>query len=133
MAHPPREKPLLRSSSVVPPFPCITPSTVTCVTVVSFIPRCPSPIGRPCWAAAHPCYEHHIPDPTPPRGSLPRTAWCGGLGDATARRLEKDRLQALVRARCGRSLAPGRRGDRWSPWCSRRDGVGVDLGPDVQR
>src|SRR4029450_10980502 len=37
MAHPPRSNPLLRSSSVAPPFPCITPSTVTCVMVVSFM------------------------------------------------------------------------------------------------
>src|SRR5213080_2202845 len=36
-AHPPRSNPFLRSSSVAPPFPCITPSTVTCVMVVSFI------------------------------------------------------------------------------------------------
>ena len=35
MAHPARSKPLLRSSSVAWPFPCITPSTVTCVIVVS--------------------------------------------------------------------------------------------------
>src|SRR5438309_3220950 len=36
MAHPPRSNPPLRSSSDAPPFPCITPSTVTCVMVVSF-------------------------------------------------------------------------------------------------
>src|SRR5918996_36504 len=39
MAHPPRSNPPLRSSSDAPPFPCITPSTVTCVMVVSFIVR----------------------------------------------------------------------------------------------
>src|SRR5918994_5085474 len=37
MAHPPRSNPPLRSSSDAPPFPCITPSTVTCVMVVSFM------------------------------------------------------------------------------------------------
>src|SRR6266536_3402272 len=37
MAHPPCSNPLLRSSSVAPPFPCITPSTVTCVMVVSLM------------------------------------------------------------------------------------------------
>ena len=26
--------------------------------------------GRPSWAAAHPCYEHLCPDPTPPRDSF---------------------------------------------------------------
>src|SRR5262245_24993165 len=36
MAHPPRAKPPQRSSSG-PPGPCITPSTETCVVVVSFI------------------------------------------------------------------------------------------------
>src|SRR3954447_26382291 len=38
-AHPPRSNPFLRSSSDAPPFPCITPSTVTCVMVVSFMVR----------------------------------------------------------------------------------------------
>src|SRR5436309_4884654 len=37
IAHPPRSNPFLRSSSDAPPFPCITPSTVTCVMVVSFM------------------------------------------------------------------------------------------------
>src|SRR5262249_29598907 len=37
MAHPPRSNPFRRSSSDAPPFPCITPSTVTCVMVVSFM------------------------------------------------------------------------------------------------
>src|SRR5689334_17034288 len=41
MAHPPRSNPLLRSSSDAPPFPCITPSTVTCVWVISFIAAVP--------------------------------------------------------------------------------------------
>src|ERR1700733_14608852 len=35
LAHPPRSNPPLRSSSG-PPHPCITPSTETCVVVVSF-------------------------------------------------------------------------------------------------
>src|SRR5207302_4668873 len=37
MAQPPRSNPFLRSSSDAPPFPCITPSTETCVVVVSFM------------------------------------------------------------------------------------------------
>src|SRR6266508_2419660 len=40
-AHPPRSNPFLRSSSDAPPFPCITPSTVTCVMVVSFMVAAP--------------------------------------------------------------------------------------------
>src|SRR5262245_42575469 len=41
-AHPPRSKPPLRSSSAAP-GPCITPSTETCVVVVSFIVAPPAP------------------------------------------------------------------------------------------
>src|SRR6201989_210228 len=47
MAHPPRLNPLLRSSSDTPPFPCITPSTVTCVMVVSFMIANPFSWGAP--------------------------------------------------------------------------------------
>ena len=36
---------LLRSSSDAPPFPCITPSTVTCVWVVSFAVAVPFALG----------------------------------------------------------------------------------------
>src|SRR5438874_3721771 len=39
--HPPRSNPPLRSSSA-PPSPCITPSTVTIVMVVSFMVAVPS-------------------------------------------------------------------------------------------
>jgi hypothetical protein len=45
MAHPPRSNPFLRSSSDAPPFPCITPSTVTCVMVVSFMVAAPFSLG----------------------------------------------------------------------------------------
>src|SRR5689334_4783538 len=40
-AQPPRSNPVRRSSSDAPPLPCITPSTVTCVMVVSFIGLAP--------------------------------------------------------------------------------------------
>src|SRR5688572_11402910 len=40
VTHPPRSNPPLRSSSG-PPSPCITPSTETCVTVVSFMVAVP--------------------------------------------------------------------------------------------
>ena len=65
LAHPPRSNPGSRSGCR-PPFPCITPSTETCVVVVSFMTRFPSPWGRPSWAASHPCNEHLRRDPTPP-------------------------------------------------------------------
>jgi hypothetical protein len=46
MAHPPHANPPLRSSSDATPFPCITPSTVTCVMVVSFMGLSFSRAGR---------------------------------------------------------------------------------------
>src|ERR671930_613018 len=47
MAHPPRSNPPLRSSSDAPPFPCITPWTVTCVMAVNFMVAVPfSLVGR---------------------------------------------------------------------------------------
>src|SRR5262245_15952675 len=65
MAHPSRSNPALRSSSDGP-FACITPSTETCVVVVSFMIEVPHPWRRPPWAAFHPCNEHLRRDPTPP-------------------------------------------------------------------
>src|SRR5215212_8812235 len=64
IAQPPRSNPFLRSSSDAPPFPCITPSTVTCVMVVSlmvdFLRLGAAPRGRP-----HPCYDDARLFPTP--------------------------------------------------------------------
>src|SRR6204780_2222967 len=51
-AHPPRSNPFLRSSDAAP-FPCITPSRVTWVMVVSFMIAVPLPWRRP-WRAASP-------------------------------------------------------------------------------
>src|SRR5206468_1455960 len=45
VTHPPRSNPPLRSSSG-PPSPCITPSTVTIVRVVSFMVEVPFSFGR---------------------------------------------------------------------------------------
>src|SRR5918994_2409875 len=75
--HPPRSNPPRRSSSG-PPSPCITPSTVTIVVVVSFMIAVPFSLAAPLWAASHPCYEHLCPDPTPPPGFLSRTFWYAG-------------------------------------------------------
>src|SRR5512144_1872870 len=66
-AHPPRSNPFLRSSSDAPPFPCITPSTVTWLMVVSFMIAIPSPwpplVGglTPATKTAAPI-RHHLPD-----------------------------------------------------------------------
>src|SRR5215217_6532493 len=69
MAHPPRSNPFLRSSSDAPPFPCITPSTVTCVMVVSFMIAVPFSLGatpreRPLTPATNTSdpIRHRLPD-----------------------------------------------------------------------
>src|SRR3712207_4277248 len=57
MAHPPRSKPPLRSSSG-PPSPCITPSTETLVLVVSFM------VGAPFSLVSFACLDvlnHGLP------------------------------------------------------------------------
>src|SRR5215218_1210817 len=54
MAHPPRSNPPLRFSSG-PPGPCITPSTETCVVVVSFM-------GRPCSRGGLCLAQRYSPD-----------------------------------------------------------------------
>src|SRR6266704_1707720 len=77
LAHPPRSNPPLRFSSV-PPFPCTTPSTETCVVFVSFIIAVAFSLGRPSWAASHPCHEHLRPDPPTPPGFLSRAFWYAG-------------------------------------------------------
>ena len=53
MAHPPRSNPPLRSSSD-PPSPCITPSTVTIVVVVSFMVASLFSLGRSSFADRNP-------------------------------------------------------------------------------
>src|SRR5258707_15864600 len=63
-AHPPRSN-TPRSSSSGPPGPCITPSTETCVVVVSFMVR---PFSRvqvsgvttPTWHSPIIQIEHHL-------------------------------------------------------------------------
>src|SRR5690348_13499019 len=69
-AQPPRSNPFARSSSDAPPLPCVTPSRVIWVMVVSFtiafLRLGAAPRGRP-----HPCYERRPPDPTPP----PEISW----------------------------------------------------------
>src|SRR4051794_10543129 len=84
IAHPPRSNPLLRSSSVAPPFPCITPSTVTCVMVVSFMIAIPFSSGTPLAGGHSPYYEHVCPDPTGIAPALVNTRYRPALA-ATSR------------------------------------------------
>src|SRR6266545_7953127 len=97
IAHPPRSNPPLRSSSDAAPFPCITPSTVTCVMVVSFMGFLQSGLRREAeqlvdlaggggHAGVHARGEHllHRLDTGPRRGDghLRAAAWQLGEGDA---------------------------------------------------
>src|SRR6266851_9583338 len=61
MAHPPRSNPFLRSSSDAPPFPCITPSTVTCVMVVSFMIAVPFSLEAPLVGGLAPLLRTPLP------------------------------------------------------------------------
>src|SRR5580658_6522563 len=83
-AHPPRSNPFLRSSSDAWPSPCITPSMVTLVMVVSFMIAIPLPAATPR-GRPYPCHEHHRPDPTPPPGFLGRTLQTPVVSDPIAR------------------------------------------------
>src|SRR5215216_506512 len=108
VTHPPRSNPPLRSSSG-PPSPCITPSTVTIVVVVSFTIAVPFSLGAPSWAASHPCYEHLGPDPTPPPGFLSRTFWYAGCKRSDSATVSGDCAPLPhVRVQCGRALGPDR-------------------------
>ena len=61
-------------------------------------------------AAAHPCYEHLGPGPTPSPGFLSRTSWhagCTRSGGATVFGATALRF-LMYRVQCGRALGPGR-------------------------
>src|SRR6478609_4268650 len=75
MAHPPRSNPFLRSSSDAPPFPCITPSTVTCVMVINFIVAVPFP-----WAPLVGGLSPLLRTPLPPSDTTSRTSFEDLLG-----------------------------------------------------
>src|SRR5918993_1118712 len=89
-AHPPRSKPFLRSSSDAPPFPCITPSTETCVVVVNFMIAVPFSLGAPSWAASA------LLRTPQPRSDTPRELPFAGLQE---RRLSAIRKPGLGRVR----------------------------------
>src|SRR2546425_836911 len=62
MAHPPRSKPPLRSSSG-PPNPCITPSTETLVVVVNLMSWSPPHVHAWCAHEARITSRRESPDP----------------------------------------------------------------------
>ena len=85
LAQPPRSNPPLRFSSG-PPFPCTTPSTETCVMVVSFMIAVPFARGRPRWRPLtsatniSPPSRHRRPDLCPGLSGTPAVL------DSTAQR-----------------------------------------------
>jgi hypothetical protein len=64
MAHPSRSNPAIRSS-FDGPFACITPSTETCVVVVSFMIAVPFSLEAPLAGGLSPPPRTPRPDPTP--------------------------------------------------------------------
>src|SRR3954464_1579518 len=83
-AQPPRSNPFLRSSSAAPPFPSITPSTVTCVIVISFI-----------WKSLLARFLSSL-DPTGRRG-----------GSHRSQQLRRDRRPRTASARGSSGRSPG--------------------------
>src|SRR5215217_7174549 len=75
-AQPPRSNPFVRSSSVEPPLPCITPSTVTCVMVVSFMIVLPPLRGTPRGRPLTPATNMHGPIRHPLGDFLPSSIPC---------------------------------------------------------
>src|SRR6266508_5903997 len=107
MAHPPRSNPFLRSSSDAPPFPCITPSTVTCVMVVSFH-------GRSSLLAG---FLSSF-DSTGPRRRSHRSQQSPS-GEFDPEDLEYEANQDRDLRQCAR-VHPERGGRLWTDLCSRR-------------
>src|SRR5437879_2611684 len=70
-AHPPRSN-TPRSSSSGPPGPCITPSTETCVVVVSFMVAVPFSLSLSSFELTEPGRRTH-PSQQSPSGRLFRT------------------------------------------------------------
>src|SRR5919109_2518608 len=105
-AHPPRSNPFLRSSSDAPPFPCITPSMVTWVVVVSFMLVAPLPWRRPLWAASP------LPRTPPPRSDTALPDFFEELSRTPVVSDPKaDSFAATAlhkRAQCGQALGPDR-------------------------
>src|SRR5438034_8264532 len=77
LAHPPRSNPPLRFSSR-PPFPCTTPSTETCVVVVSFMIAVSFSLGAPLVGDRSPLLRTPLPrSDTAPRIYF-KTFWYAG-------------------------------------------------------
>ena len=108
MAHPPRSNPFLRSSSDAPPFPCITPSTVTCVMVVSFMIAVPFSLGAPLVGGLSPLLRTPLPrSDTASRISFEDFVAVVSRSDSDpiARRFRGDCAPLPhVRVQCGRAL-----------------------------
>src|SRR6266487_1711299 len=95
MAHPPRSNPFLRSSSDAPPFPCITPSTVTCVMVVSFMIAVPFSLGAPLVGGRSPLLRTPLSRSDTAPGFLSGTFWYAG-GERSGSEAVSGRLRRIL-------------------------------------
>src|SRR5262249_30298759 len=101
LAHPPRSNPPLRFSSG-PPFPCTTPSTETCVVVVSFMIAVPFSLGAPLVGGLSPLLRTPLPRSDNPRDFFREFPGTPVVRDPTARRFRADCAPLpYVRVQCG--------------------------------
>src|SRR5438445_4128523 len=154
--HPPRSNPPLRSSSA-PPSPCITPSTETCVTVVSFMVAVPFSLNlssfdfyrtaAPISSVAAESVRPIIPHPPERRTRIGRAISLGQelrrerqtptarqpttRSDALPRLRKRDSARASVRSRGGALPFQLREGGRSEGASAARTGRWVPAGRDV--
>src|SRR5437867_803817 len=99
VTHPPRSNPPLRSSPG-PPIPCITPSTVTVVRVVSFMVAVPFSLSLSSFDSTRPRRLSH-PSQQSPSGRLFHTLPEHGphLGDVVLLNGHREHRPVLFRVR----------------------------------
>src|SRR6266704_3630982 len=108
LAHPPRSNPGSRSGCR-PPFPCITPSTETCVVVVSFMMAVPFSVGTPLAGGLSPLQRTPLPRSDTAPGFLRGQSGTSAASDPAARRFRGDCAPLpQARVQCGRALGPDR-------------------------
>src|SRR5262249_38464593 len=104
MAQPPRSNPFPWSTSVGP-FPCITPRTLTCVMVVSFMLVVPSSSSD--LVDVSPLLRQPPPrSDTAPGNSAEDLPVAGGQRFDNAAGFGATALHLLMHAQCGRTLGP---------------------------
>src|SRR5256885_16526243 len=100
MVHPPRSNPFLRSSSDAPPGPCITPSTETCVVVVSFMVAVPFSLSLSSFESTGPRRRSHSSQQSPSGDSFRTLPEHGPhVGDVVLLNGHREHRPALFRVR----------------------------------